>query len=81
MDPDTLTPTEYLLMEVLAARLRLGETHWTFPTRLRPTARSLEAKGYVRWKSGIAQGTIMVWPTLDAEVLFLSPDYTAPADR
>jgi hypothetical protein len=77
--PDDLPPTEYLMMEVLAARLRLGETHWTFPRRLRDVARSLEAKGYVSWKSGVAEGTIMVWASLDAEAMFLSPTYVPPA--
>lgn len=79
MDPDTLTPTEYLMMEVLAARLRLGENHWTFPTRCRPTARSLEEKGYIGWKSGVVEGTIQAWMTIEAELLFLSPTYVAPA--
>lgn len=80
-DPDALPPTEYLMMEVLVARTRLGETHWTFPRKLRPTARSLEAKGYVTWKSGVAQDTIMVWATPAGAQQFLSPTYTPPADR
>lgn len=81
MDPNDLPPTEYLMMEVLAARLRLGEPFWTFPRRLSGVARSLEAKGYVTWKHGVAESTIMVFATLDAEQLFLAPEYTQPISR
>lgn len=41
---DKLPPTEYLVMEVLAARWRLGEPSWPFPSNLRPTLESLRAK-------------------------------------
>ena len=39
-DIDGLPPTQYLVMGVLAARARLGEPYWTFPSRLRPTMRA-----------------------------------------
>lgn len=55
-----ITPTQWLMMEVLAARLRLGENHWTFPNKLKRTAKALEGLGLVTWKGGIVQGTIMV---------------------
>ena len=36
VDTDSLPPTQYLVLEVLAARARLGEACWTFPSRLKP---------------------------------------------
>ena len=60
LDIESLTPSEYLMMEVLAARHRLGEAWWTFPKDQSPTARKLEARGLVWSKSGVAQGTIRV---------------------
>jgi hypothetical protein len=44
---DNLSPTQYLLMEVLAARFRTGEPFWTFPTRLRWHALALADLGLV----------------------------------
>lgn len=38
---DGLPAAEYLVMETLAARHRLGEHFWTFPTRLRRVLKSL----------------------------------------
>ena len=32
-DTDSLPPTQYLVLDVLAARYRLGENAWTFPAR------------------------------------------------
>jgi hypothetical protein len=81
MDADDLTPTEYLVMEVLAARVRLGESHWTFPTRIRPALRSLEAKKLIGWKSGVVGNTCRAWLTLDGEHMFLSMTYVAPASQ
>lgn len=60
MVPDDITPTEYLMMEVLVARFRLGEVFWTFPKRLLPIARKLDARGFTFWSYGIAQDTIRV---------------------
>lgn len=36
-----LPPTQYLVMEVLAARHRTGEPYWTFPSSLRQTLDAL----------------------------------------
>ncbi len=51
VDVDRLPPTQYLILEVLAARHRSGEGHWTFPARLTPAARRLEAADLVRLRS------------------------------
>lgn len=50
-------------MDVLAARHRLGETMWTFSSRLTNTARRLETRGLVRYKSGVVEKTIQVFLT------------------
>jgi hypothetical protein len=42
-----LTPTEELVMEVLAARYRNGESYWTFSYRHRATLNRLAGKGLV----------------------------------
>lgn len=78
---EDLPPTEYLVMEVLAARARTGETHWTFPNRVRPALRSLASKGLIGWKSGIVEHTSRAWLTLDGEHLFLDLDYVPPHER
>lgn len=54
-----VTPTEELIMEVLAARFRLGEKFWTFgnhPTSVR-AARRLEERGFVYHMSGQVERT------------------------
>lgn len=42
-----MTPTEELILEVLAARYRTGESHWTFETHHAPALRRLEERGLV----------------------------------
>lgn len=86
--PDTLTaavddlpPTQYLIMEVLAARHRTGEHTWTFPTRLRPHLRHLATAGLIDWKAGTVHGTALAWLTDTGRSQALGADYTPPADR
>lgn len=50
-----LKPTELLIMEVLVARRRLGETWWPFATVFSKQLRSLEKKGFVEVKSGVVE--------------------------
>jgi hypothetical protein len=77
--PD-LPPTDWLVMEVLAARRRLGEAIWTFPTTLRPSLRRLEARGLVGWKSGVIENTCRAWLTSEAVVMWLLPTYKRRKD-
>lgn len=76
-----LTPTEDLLIEVLAARHRTGETVWTFATTHARTVRILAEKGLVAWKSGVIEKTILVWLTDDGRAYALDEEYTHPASR
>ena len=57
-DDPTLTPSEDLALELLAARHRLGEPWWTFTTRQRRALVGLEAKGLINIMSSQTEGTI-----------------------
>lgn len=78
IDIDALPPTQYLVMEVLAARRRTGEITWTFPSRITPALRALEAIGAVWWKAGVAQGTCVAGLTDRGQRSALSPTYVTP---
>jgi hypothetical protein len=74
-----ITPTEELMLEVLAARVRTGETCWTFNSRHRQAAGSLSQKGYVGFKAGIVERTIIVWFTDKGfKKMSLQKDYEFP---
>lgn len=75
---EDLPPTQYLMMEVLAARYRLGENYWTFPSSHRRIADELERKGLVYQKSGRVERTILVWLTDAGKAGVLSPNYQPP---
>lgn len=62
-DTDNLPPTQYLVMEVLAARHRLGDNYWTFPSSCWSPIRALVNRGYVYHKDGITEHTERVWLT------------------
>lgn len=49
---DKLSPTQELMLEVLAARYRLGEWVWPFDSRLSAHARKLADLGYIRLIDG-----------------------------
>lgn len=61
--PADPTPTEWLLMEVLAARARLGETSWPFPNVLKPTIRRLARRDWVDFEPSTVEGFTQVWLT------------------
>lgn len=46
-DVDRLPATQYLILDVLAARHRTGEPFWTFPARMRRALEALTAAGMV----------------------------------
>jgi hypothetical protein len=78
VDVDSLPPTEYLVMDVLAARARLGETYWTFPSRLRPAMRSLADRGLLWWQPGNVPHTIQAFLTGEGRAAVLYEGYTDP---
>jgi hypothetical protein len=81
VDVDSLPPTQYLILDVLAARWRTGEHLWTFPYRLWQAVEALEKLGMVGWKSGIVAKTIMVWLTDTGRELVVTADYESPHER
>lgn len=81
VDVDRLPPTQYLILEVLAARARTGEHLWSFPDRLRPALRELTMAGLIGWKSSPAPNTCHVWFTVAGRKLFVLDDFMPPAAR
>lgn len=73
-----MTPSEELMLEVLAARYRLGEVCWTFGSNHSRTAKRLETAGLVFWKFGIVEKTIRVWLTEDGKKAAMDPAYKRP---
>lgn len=70
------TPTEELILDVLQARIRLGESIWNFDSRLKPSIEKLEAKGLVNFKSGNVENTLLAWPTDEGKVLLFDGSFT-----
>lgn len=75
-----LTPTEELILEVLAARYRLGETHWTFDSRNQRAIDSLDARGLVIPMNGIVERTIRASLTREGVKVAISEGYVPPRD-
>lgn len=77
---DALPPVQYLVMETLAARARLGERYWTFPTRLRPALNALEARGWI-WVRSAPTPHLQAWLTDAGRSVALWDGYVSAADR
>ena len=78
VDVDTLPPTQYLVMEVLAARTRLGETIWPFPDRLRPALTALADAGLLSRLDGNVPHTCRAYLTDAGRRAALSDIYRPP---
>ena len=81
MSSVTLTPHEEAVLEVLAARLRLGHSMWTFPVHQEHALASLRQKGYVFVMQGVAEGTIRAGLEPKGKEAVLSNDYKPPTPR
>jgi hypothetical protein len=75
---DALPPAQYLIVEVLVARHRLGHDFWTFPDQLRKKMRRLEAAGLVGYRSGPAPASIQAWLTNTGRSWAMLPGYVPP---
>jgi hypothetical protein len=75
---DDLPPTQYLIMEVLAARARLGETCWTFPTRLRAALTALQERGLLWFDSAPTPGDLRTFLTDHGRAEAMSATYQPP---
>lgn len=73
-----LPPTQYLVMEVLAARARTGEPFWTFPSVLRHQLDALVRAGLVNVLSSPAPASLRVCLTKAGREHVLKPGYVTP---
>lgn len=83
MTEDELTPTQELIMEVLAARTRLGEHFWTFGRRpaIVMAAKQLESVGLVFLRSGQVERTFQAGLTESGKKMVLHDPYVPPILR
>jgi DNA-binding MarR family transcriptional regulator len=79
VDVDRLPRSQYLALEVLAARHRLGEQFWTFPTRVSQPVRELEKTGLVSINSSVTEKTVRVALTEAGKAAAMSDSYQPPA--
>lgn len=75
---DNLPVTQVLVLEVLAARWRLGERIWTLTRTTRQALDALEALGLVGYKGGIVERTYLAWLTKAGREAMLDSQYQAP---
>lgn len=79
-DSPDFTPTEVLILDVLAARHRTGEPFWTFHTRFRRALNGLKSRGLVNIWSGNVEHTLRVAFTEAGQEL-LGGSYTSPMEK
>lgn len=75
-----ISPTQGLILEVLCARHRLGETIWTFESSAAVTKalKQLEAKDLVITHNGMTEKTVRAELTAAGRAEVIDPDYTPP---
>ena len=73
-----LPPTEYLILEVLAARVRLGERMWTFPAKVKPALDSLQARGLIWTRSAPTPKDYQAYLTDAGKLEAFGEDYSPP---
>lgn len=78
IDVDRLPPTQQMVLEVLAARYRLGEHMWSFPSRLNAAGEALARLGMIAWVSHPAPYTRRAWLTDAGKAAVLLGDYEPP---
>ncbi len=78
LDVDSLPPTQLLILEVLAARHRLGERLWPFPSRLQPQIGALDRLGLVWQASGNVPYTVRAGLTDAGVKAMLHGPYVPP---
>lgn len=73
-----VTPKQDLLLEVLAARYRLGESYWTFDNKHKAALQKLEAKGLVSVIHGVVENTVRAALTEKGKKRELNAEYVSP---
>jgi hypothetical protein len=77
-DIDSLPPTQQLILAVLAARHRLGEQVWTFPSAVNPALRALESRRLVTLLNGIVEKSTRARLTEAGRRLVINDRYRPP---
>jgi hypothetical protein len=75
---DELPPTQYLILEVLAARYRTGESFWTFPTTVKRALLALADAGLIEVISSPEPHTLRARLASAGEDACLSLNYQLP---
>lgn len=78
---DALPPTQQLILEILAARLRLGEGLWPFPTKHIRAIKALEKAGLVRIIHGNVEKSVRVMLTPVGVKSMQQSDYRSPLEK
>lgn len=73
-----LTPTQDLIISVLVARVRLGESLWTFDSKVAKQLKQLEDAGIVDVMSGVVENTVRASFTNCGFAEYCSYDYIPP---
>lgn len=73
-----LPPTQYLVLETLAARVRLGEQMWTFPAKLKPALDALRERGLIWWRWAPTPRAIQAYLTEAGKREAFSGEYSPP---
>ncbi|AEV86711.1 hypothetical protein ACWT_5694 [Actinoplanes sp. SE50] len=75
---DNLPPTQQLILDVLAARYRLGEQVWPLHTTVQKPLRELADRGLVTLLNGIVEKSIRARLTDAGQALTLHEQYQPP---
>lgn len=78
LSTDTLPPTQYLILEVLAARERIGEPSWPFPSRLRSALAALQRLGLLHYDHHNTPKNLRARLTERGRAAALRAGYTVP---
>lgn len=73
-----LTACQDVLVDLLVARSRLGESFWPISTRLNRTYKILEEKGYVEIMHGHVDGTVRLALTPQAKAKLIENSAYVP---
>jgi hypothetical protein len=78
IDTSDLPPLQYAVMEILAARYRLGHEVWTLDAKVYNTLRVLADKGLIGYQSGIVYKSYLAWLTDAGKDASLMDNYVPP---
>lgn len=73
--------TQKLILDLLAARYRLGETLYTLPATAQKAADALEAGGYITTMRGVVEHSIRASLTKAGRDMSMSAEYRSPLER